>query len=232
MNAYERVRTRDYRVGLAAWYQAPAIPSVPPSIALMNRAGTPATTVRGATSLVTTAPAPTAASSPDGHAGQHGGVRADPHVPADAHWLWQDVMPPCRVEGMVERGDHHVVADLRPVADEDAALVLEFAPAVEEYVLAEVDVAAEIRVEGRREPYAAVDGGAGQLGEELAQLGRRVPTGVDRGADAARVGTGVRHACKESGPHDEALAGVKVRDDVGERLAVLVVLSQNGSRLT
>ena len=58
--------------------------------------------------------------------------------------------------GMVERGQHHIVADEGAVADVNAALILELAAHIEKDVLPDVDVFPAVGIKGRKQAKALV----------------------------------------------------------------------------
>ena len=51
---------------------------------------------------------------------------------------------------MIEGCQHHIVADQRPVPDEDSTLILEPAAAVDKYIFANRDVFAAVGLERRK----------------------------------------------------------------------------------
>ena len=111
-----------------------------------RRAGTPTTTVLGATSMVTTEPAPTTAPSRMVTPG-----RMVTFAP-DTHGCWAEVGPTNAIQIVVEGRDDGVVPDECAVTDVDSALVLEPATAVDEDPLAESEDPAEVTGEGREQP--------------------------------------------------------------------------------
>lgn len=82
-----------------------------------RRAGTPATTVLGATSLVTTAPAATMAPSPMVTPREHRGVGADPDPITDDDVSWVEPGAPGGRGVVIQGGQHHVMSDEDAVAD-------------------------------------------------------------------------------------------------------------------
>ncbi len=97
-------------------------------------------------------------------------MRPDPYVPADMDRLGDHVEPVQRIELMVERGQDDLMADQRPVADVDAALVLEAAIRVDENVLADMDIAPEIGLERREQAERGINLLPDELGEQAPDL--------------------------------------------------------------
>lgn len=58
--------------------------------------------------------------------------------------------------GMVERGQHHIVADEGAVANVNAALILELAAHVEKDALPNVDIFPAVGIKGWEKPEALV----------------------------------------------------------------------------
>ena len=116
----------------------------------MTRAGLPTTTTSAGTSLVTTAPAPTADHAPaaDAHAWQHDRAAADPHVIADrdrpAHL---DLAPLERVDRVRRGVQLHVGREEDVVPDADLGNVQHAAPRVGVEVPPHVDVRAHVACE-------------------------------------------------------------------------------------
>jgi hypothetical protein len=113
--------------------------------------------------LVTTAPAPTIVPSPIVTPGTT--VTETP-----SHTLrpirirgWGHICAPVGVDAVVQGGEGGAVADESAVSDGDAAGVLEAAPEVDEDVLAEGEVLAELVVEGWEERHRLIWPLAGEL---------------------------------------------------------------------
>lgn len=138
---------------------------------LINLAGTPPTTVRGATSRVTTAPAATTAPSPMVTPGST--VTFDPsHASAPMRTgRGNQIRTLGRIHVVVQRGDDAIVPDERAVADVYAALVLEAAAGVEEHALAQVRVQPAVGRERRKQPHALRKRAHEQPLELLARVG-------------------------------------------------------------
>ena len=68
---------------------------------------------------------------PDGDTGKDCGIGSDPHVLSNVNRGWKQIMPLLGGQAMVQGSQHHIVPDQRPVLNDDPALVLEPAPAVE-----------------------------------------------------------------------------------------------------
>lgn len=115
-------------------------------------------------------------------------MRPDPDVPADMDRLGDHVEPVQRVELMVERGQDDLMADQRPIADVDAALVLEAAIRVDEDVLANVDVAPEIGLERREQAERGVNLLPDEFGEQRPDLVHVLVSIVDLGGYLSGLG--------------------------------------------
>ena len=129
----------------------------------------------------------------NGHPGQHGGVGADPDPFSDMNGSREHVAAPLRLHGVVQSGQHHIVANQDAVADENAPLILKLAAHVDKDMLADVDVLTAVRVEGREQREALIHWLAGQPGEQDAQLLRRMVAAVDLRREAQRLLTGPVH---------------------------------------
>jgi hypothetical protein len=164
----------------------------------MTRAGTPATSVRGGTSLVTTAPAATDGVVADRDALEDRRARGEPRAAADVDRGDGDRAPArCRVERMARADQLHVRPDHHVVADVDATQVHRRAAVVDEHVAAEPQVAAAVGVERRQHADGGVECAAGQLAQERAhgvEASRRqrveppddLPGALDVGAEVRR----------------------------------------------
>ena len=78
---------------------------------------------------------------------------------------WQVVPSLFGRKVVIDGGQYHPMANQRAVADEDTALVLEVAAAVDENVFANMGIAAKIGVKRRQQAKTLVNFLPGQLGE-------------------------------------------------------------------
>ena len=79
-------------------------------------------------------------------------------------------VPFVRGKVVVQCGQHHIVSDQHPVADDDAALVLELAVGIDENTVSERDVLSKIGIERRLDPHPFADRLRGDLSEQLRDL--------------------------------------------------------------
>lgn len=114
----------------------------------------------------------------DRDAGQDRHIRTDPRVFPDADRPGDQVLPIAHGETVVQRGQHDVVPDQRAVVDHDAALVLKFAPAVDEDVFPDRDVLAAVRVKRREQRERVVHRPAGQRRKNAPHFLRRMVSAV------------------------------------------------------
>ncbi|MNW55230.1 hypothetical protein D3C74_328780 [compost metagenome] len=117
---------------------------------------------------------------------------------------------------MVQGRQGAPVPDEGPVADRDAPGVLEAAAAVEEHVLAQGQVLAELAVERREDRDRLVDDDPRQPGEQRAHLVRRAVPGVEVGDDLQRLLGRPVHEGVLLGPALDELAAVHVVQKVLE----------------
>jgi hypothetical protein len=87
----------------------------------------------------------------NGHAGTGRGVGPNPDVPADFNGVRMQVFPVFRVHLMIQRCQHHVVADEAPFSDGDSALVLEVTAGIDKHIILHHDVLSRIRVKRREQ---------------------------------------------------------------------------------
>ena len=163
-------------------------------MARTTRAGTPATIVSAATSLVTTAPAPTIGAVADGHAGDDGHAGTEPDVATDhdratgscllagpgrCRWLSVvSVLPwPMRVPSPMV---------MPPVSWKRHPMLMKTS-------LPRRQVLAELAVEGREHGDRRVHGPAGESAQQGAHLVGRAVSGVELGGDPQRLLRGVVH---------------------------------------
>ena len=123
----------------------------------------------------------------DGDAGDDGRVGADPDILADGDGSRDQDMALTGVLVVVERGQDDVVADQGAVTDHDAALILEPAAGVDEYVLPDADVFAIIGVEGREQAEGIVLRLTDEFKEELAHHSRLMILVVELHGDLERA---------------------------------------------
>ena len=148
----------------------------------MTLADTPPTIVQGGTSQVTTAPGDDRAVA-DAHARGDDDLGAHPHVTAQADRGGMSGGAVGHCQGVVEGRHDDVVADEAAVPDPDAVLVLEAAPGVDEDVLPQVDIGAEVGGEGREEAEGVGHGTPGDPPHEGADLLRSAVPGVELGGE-------------------------------------------------
>ena len=87
----------------------------------------------------------------DGHALQDSRVRPDPHILAQYYRSRISIHAVFRRQAMVQRGEHHIVPYLASVADDNSAMVLKMTAGIDEDILSDGDVLAEIRIDRRLE---------------------------------------------------------------------------------
>ena len=87
---------------------------------------------------------------------------------------------------MIQRRDDRVVPNEAAIANVDAALVLEAAAAVDEHVLADADVLAEVGRERREKGERLRDFLAGELVQECSDFVGGVVAAIELGRDAHR----------------------------------------------
>ena len=120
-------------------------------------------------------------------------MRADPYVFADDDWRGGHVPSPSGALVVVERRKDDVVPDEAAVAERDAALVLKAAPRVDKDVFADLDVFAEVGVDGRKEAEAVVHPISDQPRHQCPQFFVRMVCAVDRSGRFARLVGGFVH---------------------------------------
>ena len=143
---------------------------------LINRAGTPPTTVFA-----------------DGHALQYGGVGTYPYVPAQHDGCGIGSFPPFRSQCMVECGKDHIMPNLASVAEGYSAVVLEMAAGVDEHAFTHGDVLSEIRVERRKHAERLRHFITEQFGKQSAYFVRRVVGRIQPERDSPRLVAHVVH---------------------------------------
>ncbi len=79
-------------------------------------------------------------------------------------------VPFLRGKVVVQRGQHYIVPNQRPVTDDDAALVLKLAAGIDENAVSERDVLSKIGMERRLDPYPLADRLCGDLLKQLRDL--------------------------------------------------------------
>ncbi len=84
-----------------------------------------------------------------------------------------------RGHGVIQSGQHHIVADQRTVPDENAALVLKFAAHVDKDMLSQVDVLSTVSIKGRKQPKSVIYRLTDELRKKGPQLLRRMITAID-----------------------------------------------------
>ena len=75
-----------------------------------------------------------------------------------------------RVHLMIQRCQHHVVADEAPFSDGDAALVLEVTAGIDKHIILHHDVLSKIRVKGREQGKGPINRLPGNLGKQFLNL--------------------------------------------------------------
>ena len=125
---------------------------------------------------------------------QYGRVGAYPYVPAQNYRRGRHGRTLRRVHAVVQSRKDHGMPYQAAVADRDAALILKVARGIDEDVAADMYVAAEVGVEGRKETERLVHTVTEQLRHQIAYLLRRVVFAVDAARDATRR---VAHAVHE-----------------------------------
>ena len=154
----------------------------------------------------------------DRHARQYRHVGPEPHAPADHDARRVHVSSPARRHVVVQRRDDGVVADEGSIADVDAALVLEPAAAVDEHILTETDVLAEVSAERREESEGIGDLVPGQLTHQGPHLSGGVVAPVELGGDAQRLLTRGVHGRVVRRTSGDRLPGIQCRQKVLESL--------------
>jgi len=94
-------------------------------------------------------------------------VGADPYVPADGNGRRKIVTSMIRRKTVVDGGQHHVVTDQGSIPDGNAALILETAAGVDEYVFPHRDVLSAVGVERREHVEAVIHRLPNHLGEQF-----------------------------------------------------------------
>ena len=94
---------------------------------------------------------------------------------------------------MIQRGQHHVMADEGAISDENAPLILEFAAHVDEDTLSDMDILSAVGIKGRKHRKALVHRLADQPGEQGPQLLRLMAAAVDFRCDLQRLLTDAVH---------------------------------------
>ena len=123
----------------------------------------------------------------NGHALQDGGVGAYPHVLPQDDRRGISHLALLRLQEMVERGKHHIVPYLASVSDAYASMVLKMAAGVDEYILAHLDVLAEIGIKRREHTERGGDGFPEKLGQDVPDFLRSMIGGVQPESDFPRL---------------------------------------------
>lgn len=93
----------------------------------------------------------------DSDASRYGRIGSDPDAFFQDDPAGHELTPFIRVGMMIERSQDDIMADEDIIADENAALVLELAAAIEEDMLANVDILAKIRIKRRKKGKGIID---------------------------------------------------------------------------
>ena len=119
-------------------------------------------------------------------------------------------------QGVVEGRHDDVVTDEAAVPDPDAALILETTSGIDEDLLAQVDIGAEIGSEGREEAeglgHCTTDD---PLHEVADLLGGAVP-GVELGGEPLNLGGASTLEDGSGGPAAHGQSGIDVPEEVGQ----------------
>ena len=121
---------------------------------------------------------------------------ADPHAVSDANRR-AAVGAVIGIEVVVDGGQHHPMPDQRVIPDVDAALILKTAAGVDEHMLSQVDIPAEIGIEGREQHQAFVHLFTRQIRHDRHDFLRRMIRCVQR----HRLANGVLALLQGAGVH-------------------------------
>lgn len=85
----------------------------------------------------------------DSHTGKNCRMSADPDVITDSDRRRTQVRALFRIKSVVERRDHHLLADKRSVSDDETALILKAAAAVDKHILSKYRILPAVCIERR-----------------------------------------------------------------------------------